>query len=198
MPGAGLRAIESDGRDDRDKNNWRRSSRSPSWRANSASTARYSSSREIAAPDSALVRDDDQFVAALASAAATLRARSGKTFDLLRVAAVIDLLASASRRDREKQRARALVRRARSFLKAGDQFVRRDRGRAEFADHDRAGVIGDFRGFDRRRVAAKREGEERDRGVARAGNIEDLPRLGRNVMRLLPCARKASCPVRRA
>ena len=56
-------------------------------------------------------------------------------------------------------------------------------------------MVGNLRRLDRRRPAAKREGEERDRGVARARNVEDLPRLGRDVMRrglslksIMPCS----------
>ena len=50
---------------------------------------------------------------------------------------------------------------------------------------NRAGVIRDFGSFDRRCLATKREREQRDRGIARAGHVEDLLRFCWNVMRLL-------------
>ena len=81
-----------------------------------------------------------------------------------------------------------LIRSARSssFLKTGASIRRgRHRRRSKFSDDDGAGVIGNFRRLDRRRAATERESKERDRGVAGAGNIEDLLRFRRDVVRRL-------------
>src|SRR5437868_7663913 len=66
------------------------------------------------------------------------------------------------------------------------QFFRRNRCRPQFADNNRAGVIGNVRRLQRSCAAAKREREQSNRGIARARNIKDLLRFGRHVMRLLP------------
>src|ERR1051325_10193138 len=76
------------------------------------------------------------------------------------------------------------------ILKAGDEFVPRRRRRSQFSHDHSAGVICDFSGFVRRGVAAEGEGEESNGGVARAGNVENLPRLGRNMMRLFASLKK--------
>src|SRR4051794_7811703 len=70
-------------------------------------------------------------------------------------------------------------------IEAGDQFVGRNGRGAELADNHRAGVIRNLGGLARRRLATKREGEERNRRIAGAGNIEDLPRLCRDVQRIV-------------
>src|SRR6266480_5135961 len=68
------------------------------------------------------------------------------------------------------------------MLETGDQFLSRHRGGAKFAHDDRAGVIGDFSGFGRSRLASECESEKRDSGVACAGNVENLARFRWNVM----------------
>src|SRR3954469_7503611 len=71
------------------------------------------------------------------------------------------------------------------IFKTGEQFGRRHRCRAEFADNDSAGVIGEVRGLDSRGVADKSEGEQSDCGIARARDVKDLARFCRNMVRLL-------------
>src|ERR1041384_1106227 len=68
------------------------------------------------------------------------------------------------------------------ILEAGDQLRRSDGGGPEFGHDDRAGVIGNFRRLDRGSPAAKRQSKKRNRGIASTVNVEDLPRLGRNMM----------------
>src|SRR5438105_11550605 len=68
------------------------------------------------------------------------------------------------------------------MFEAGDQFVTGDSCRAQFPDDYRTGVIRNLRSFQRRRVAYKRECEHRDGGVPRAGYIENVARLRRDVV----------------
>src|SRR5437016_7695296 len=68
------------------------------------------------------------------------------------------------------------------MFKTRDQLVTRDGRRAQFTDNHGAGVIGDLRGFERGGVAYQRQGKHRDCGVAGAGYIENIPRLGRDVV----------------
>src|SRR5689334_18750812 len=68
------------------------------------------------------------------------------------------------------------------MLKACNQLIARHSGGSEFSYDDGASVIGDFRGFDRRGIAGERESKKGDSCIARAGYIEDLARLGRNMM----------------
>src|SRR5437667_7104885 len=69
------------------------------------------------------------------------------------------------------------------MFEARNQFVAGYCCRAQFSDDDGAGVIGDLRVFERRRVANQREREHRDGVVTRARHIENMSRLGWNVMR---------------
>src|ERR1043166_5423705 len=71
------------------------------------------------------------------------------------------------------------------ILKAGDQFLARHRGGAKFADDHGAAVIGNFGGLARCGLTTKRERKERNRGVARPRNVENLAGFGGNVMRLI-------------
>src|SRR3954447_15062753 len=66
-------------------------------------------------------------------------------------------------------------------IEAGDQFVARDGCGAELTDNNRAGVVRDLCGLASGSIATQREGEESNRGVARTRDVEDLPRLRRNV-----------------
>src|SRR5256885_17211315 len=68
------------------------------------------------------------------------------------------------------------------MFKAGDQFVAGDSCRAQFPDHYRTGMISNLRSFQRRRVACEREGKHRDGGITRTGHIENVARLGRDVV----------------
>src|ERR1700730_3207247 len=76
------------------------------------------------------------------------------------------------------------------ILKAGDQFLVRDGGRSEFADDNGAAVVRDLSRFARRRFATKGERKQRNGGVARARDIENLSRLRGNVMRPIPFLKK--------
>src|ERR1700746_963226 len=69
------------------------------------------------------------------------------------------------------------------MFEARNQFVAGYSCCAQFSDDHGAGVIGDLRGFERRRAANQREREHRDGGVTRARHIENISRLRRNVMR---------------
>ena len=72
----------------------------------------------------------------------------------------------------------------------GDKFVACHGRCSKFADDDCAGVVGNFRRFNRSRSADERKSKERDGGVAGAGNIENLPRFGRDVVRRLVLLKK--------
>src|SRR6266516_4147306 len=65
----------------------------------------------------------------------------------------------------------------------GEKFIVRHGCRSEFAHHNCASVVGDFRRLNRRRSANKSKCEKSNGSIAGAGNIENLPRLGWNVMR---------------
>src|ERR1041384_7037945 len=80
----------------------------------------------------------------------------------------------------------------RIMLEAGDQFIARDSGGAEFADDNSAGVICNFGRFDWSGAADEAECEKRDRSVTRAGDIENLARFGGAVMRSLALSEKRS------
>ena len=84
------------------------------------------------------------------------------------------------------------------ILEAGGQFLPRHGRGPELADDDRAAVIGDLRGFGRRRVAGESQRKKSDGRIARAGNIEDLARFGRNMMGSALSFEKASSRVRPA
>src|SRR6202035_4088586 len=66
---------------------------------------------------------------------------------------------------------------------AGDKFVACHSRCSKFAYDDRASVVGNFRRFDRSRSADESKSKERNSGVASAGNIENLPCFGWDVMR---------------
>src|SRR4030095_2040328 len=70
------------------------------------------------------------------------------------------------------------------------QFFRRNRCRPQFAHDNGAGVIGNFSCFQRGGATAKREREQSDSGITRAGNIEDLSSLCWHMMALLPVLEK--------
>src|SRR5438045_7383920 len=76
------------------------------------------------------------------------------------------------------------------ILKAGYQFLLRNRGRSEFPDNHGAAVVCDLGRFARCGFATKCEGKQRDRGVARPRDVENLSRLRRNVMRPIPLLKK--------
>src|SRR6202171_434578 len=66
--------------------------------------------------------------------------------------------------------------------KIRSNFLAGPRGRAELADHNSAGVFGYFSRFLRGGAATKSQRKHGGGRIACAGNIEDLPRLGRNMM----------------
>src|SRR6187549_135094 len=76
------------------------------------------------------------------------------------------------------------------ILKTGEQFLLRDGGGPEFADDNGASMVGDLGRFGRCCVTTERERKHGDRGVACAGDIENLPSLCRNIMRLIPFLKK--------
>src|SRR5881396_2173491 len=65
------------------------------------------------------------------------------------------------------------------------QFLRRHRGRAHFADDSARRVIGKNRRLQGRGPGSNSQGERRNHGVARAGNIKHFASERRNVERLL-------------
>ena len=67
-------------------------------------------------------------------------------------------------------------------LETFEELVGGERGGAEFAHDDAAGVVGDFGSLDRRGARAEGKGVESDGRVARAGNIEDLARPRRRMI----------------
>src|SRR3954470_7957647 len=69
------------------------------------------------------------------------------------------------------------------LAEAGGQLLGLHRRGSELPDNDRARVIGDIGGFDRRSAAAERQGEQSDRRIPSAGDIEDLARACVNMMR---------------
>src|SRR4051812_48344198 len=76
------------------------------------------------------------------------------------------------------------------MFEAGAQFRRRNRRGAEFGHDHGAGVIGDLRSFDGCGLAAKSESEQRNRSVARTGDVENLTRFRWNVKRLTASLKK--------
>src|SRR3954447_26496644 len=66
-------------------------------------------------------------------------------------------------------------------IESGDQFVARDGCGAELAHNNGAGVVRDLSRLASGSIATQREGEEGNRRVAGTGDVEDLPRFGRNV-----------------
>ena len=62
-----------------------------------------------------------------------------------------------------------------------EQFFRRGRRRADFADDDAGGVVGKYRRFNRRCARRNRQRETGNDRVACAGNIEDFLRHRRDV-----------------
>src|SRR5437867_11403495 len=69
------------------------------------------------------------------------------------------------------------------LLETGDNFTPRHIGCSEFTYHNCAPVVGDFRRFSRSRSANKSKCKKSNGSIARAGDIENLPCLGGNVMR---------------
>src|SRR5437868_434221 len=67
--------------------------------------------------------------------------------------------------------------------KIGQKFVFRHGCGPKFADNDGTSVIGDFGCFYRCCLANESKGKKRDRGIARARNIENLARFSWDVMR---------------
>src|SRR5437667_5137802 len=65
----------------------------------------------------------------------------------------------------------------------GDKFVSCHRRCSKFTDYNCAPVVGDFRRFNRSRSADESKGKERNGSVSGAGDIENLPCLGWDVMR---------------
>src|SRR6266496_5629301 len=71
-----------------------------------------------------------------------------------------------------------------AFLsETGDEFISCHGGCSKFADYDCASVVGNFRRFNRSRSADESKGKERNGSVAGAGDVENLPCLGWDVMR---------------
>ena len=66
--------------------------------------------------------------------------------------------------------------------KTGHQFISRHGRCSKLAYDHCASVIGDFRRFRRSCSAGETEGKESNRRIARARNIENLLRFGRNVV----------------
>src|SRR4029077_250790 len=74
--------------------------------------------------------------------------------------------------------------------KIGDKLISGDGRRSKFAHHNCASVVGDFRRLNRSRSADESKCEQRNGSIARAGYVENLPRLGGNVMRRFVCLKK--------
>src|SRR5258706_3826038 len=66
-------------------------------------------------------------------------------------------------------------------LETRQQFLRRRHRRADLAHHDAGGVVGKNRRFHARSAARNCQRERRNHRVARAGNVEHVLRLRRNV-----------------
>src|ERR1700726_3518662 len=64
-----------------------------------------------------------------------------------------------------------------------DQFVTPDGSGPQLSDNDGTTVSGNFSGFEWSSFACKGEGEESNRGIARAGDVKNFPSLSWNVMR---------------
>src|SRR6266850_1224414 len=67
--------------------------------------------------------------------------------------------------------------------KTGDEFISCHSRRSKFAHDYGASVVGNLRRFNRSRAADKPKREERNRGVARTRDIENLTSLGADVVR---------------
>src|SRR6476646_1842732 len=67
--------------------------------------------------------------------------------------------------------------------KTGDEFISRHSRRSKFAHHYSTTVIGNLRRFNRSRPADEPKREERNRGVARTRDIENLTSLRADVVR---------------
>src|SRR5438132_11546921 len=65
----------------------------------------------------------------------------------------------------------------------GDKLIACHGRCSKLADHNSASVVGDFRRFNRSRSADESKGKERNGSVAGAGDVENLPCLGWDVMR---------------
>src|SRR5215470_14822611 len=65
----------------------------------------------------------------------------------------------------------------------GDKFICRHGRRSKFAHHNCAPVVGDFRRLSWSRSADESKSKERNGGIARARDIENLPGPRWNIMR---------------
>src|SRR6516162_514533 len=74
--------------------------------------------------------------------------------------------------------------------KTGDKFVSRHSCRSKFAHHYSAPVVGNLRRFNRSRAADEPKREERNRGVACTGDIENLTSLRTDVVRRVVLLKK--------
>src|SRR6266516_3303330 len=74
--------------------------------------------------------------------------------------------------------------------KIGQKFLFRHCCGPKFADNDSTSVIVDFGRFHRCCLANEPKGKERDGGIARARNIENLARLSWDVMRRVVLLKK--------
>src|SRR5215211_2871999 len=74
--------------------------------------------------------------------------------------------------------------------KTGDEFISRHGRGSKFAHDYRASVVGDLRCFNRSRAADESKREERNRGVARTRDIENLTSLRSDVVRRFVLAEK--------
>src|SRR5215510_11405299 len=66
--------------------------------------------------------------------------------------------------------------------KTAEEFISRHGRRSKFAHDHSTGVVGNLRRFYRSRAAHESKGEERNRGVACAGDIKNLPSLRADVV----------------
>src|SRR2546423_3089157 len=67
--------------------------------------------------------------------------------------------------------------------KTGDEFISRHSRRSKFAHDYSASVVGNLRRFNRSRAAHEPKREERNRGVARTRDIENLTSLRADIVR---------------
>src|SRR6266568_2978348 len=74
--------------------------------------------------------------------------------------------------------------------KTGDEFISRHSRRSKFAHDYSASVVGNLRRFNRSRAADKPKREERDRGVARTRDIENLTSLRADIVRRFVLSKK--------
>src|SRR5262245_62051993 len=66
--------------------------------------------------------------------------------------------------------------------KTGDEFTSRHCCCPKFTHDNGASVVGNLRRFNGSRAADQPHGEKRNRGIARARDVENLTRLGGNVV----------------